>query len=141
MSLSIAEGRVARFYNERGTAWQLFNVRTPRGGLSGRGFLVSGVRGSPLAGHDFDADHIRLLSLVPGLERRGLCSSACSSAKHSSLVIDDTLGKFVQIGTQAVRHVSYLTFQLAKVAVPRRLLKQVVTRIEELRIVSDLAPS
>jgi hypothetical protein len=41
--------------------------------------------------------------------------------------------KLVKIGAKAVRHGRYVTFQLAEVAVPRRLFREILRRINELR--------
>ena len=41
--------------------------------------------------------------------------------------------KVVKIGAKVVSHGSYVTFQLAEVAVPRKLFWEILRRIEELR--------
>jgi len=41
--------------------------------------------------------------------------------------------KLVKIGAKVVRHGRYVTFQLAEVAVPRKLFREILRRIDELR--------
>ena len=41
--------------------------------------------------------------------------------------------KLVKIGAKVVSHGRYVTFQLAEVAVPRNLFREILRRIEELR--------
>ncbi len=41
--------------------------------------------------------------------------------------------KLVKIGAKVVRHVRYVTFQLAEVAVPRNLFREILLRVDELR--------
>jgi hypothetical protein len=41
--------------------------------------------------------------------------------------------KLVKIGAKIVSHGRYITFQLAEVAVPRRLFREILRRINELR--------
>ncbi len=41
--------------------------------------------------------------------------------------------KLVKIGAKVVRHGRYVTFQLAEVAVPRNLIREILRRIDELR--------
>ncbi len=40
--------------------------------------------------------------------------------------------KLVKIGAKVTRHAKYVTFQLAEVAVPRRLFAAILDRIEQL---------
>ena len=42
--------------------------------------------------------------------------------------------KFIKIGAKVIAHAKYLTFQLAEVAVPRKLFAAILTRIERLRV-------
>ncbi len=41
--------------------------------------------------------------------------------------------RLIKIGARVVRHGRYVTFQLAEVAVPRRLFREILRRINELR--------
>ena len=55
------------------------------------------------------------------------------AVKHWSL--RSLLVKLIKIGGRLVRHARRLVFQLAEVAVPRELFRQVLKRIDELRTV------
>ena len=41
--------------------------------------------------------------------------------------------KLIKIGAKVVRHGRYVTFQLAEVAVPRNLFREILRRVDELR--------
>ena len=47
--------------------------------------------------------------------------------------------KLVKIGAKIVRHARYLTFQLAEVAVPRDVFRQILNRIKRLGVPPPLA--
>ena len=49
--------------------------------------------------------------------------------------------KLIKIGAKVVRHAEYVTFQMAEVAIPRKLFRQILARIARLRTtVLVLAP-
>ncbi len=113
--------RVVAFYNQRGKAEQYIKegknaIRWPR--LSCRKFRNNAVR---LQFHALAynlANFMRTLALPKEVE-------------HWSLT---TLReKLVKIGAKVVRHGRYVTFQLAEVAVPRNLFREILRRIDELR--------
>jgi hypothetical protein len=57
--------------------------------------------------------------------------------RHSSL---RTLReKLIKIGAKIVRHARYVTFQMAEVAVPRKLFQDILRRIARLRV-APVAP-
>ena len=61
------------------------------------------------------------------------------SVKHWSLT---TLReKLIKIGAKVVAHSRYVFFQMAEVAVPRKLFAAVLDRIQRLRAVPCMAPS
>ncbi len=41
--------------------------------------------------------------------------------------------KLIKIGAKVVRHGRYVTFQLAEIAIPRRLFAEILQRIDGLR--------
>ncbi len=49
--------------------------------------------------------------------------------------------KLIKIGAKAVRHSKYVFFQMAEVAVPRKLFAAILERIQRLRAVPALVPS
>ncbi len=113
--------RVVRFYNKRGTAEQWikegkYAVKWTR--LSCHGFRDNAVRLQLFALAYNLANFLRRLAL-PG------------SVRHWSLT---TLReKLVKIGAKVVRHARYVTFQMAEVAIPRRLFATILRRIGRLR--------
>ncbi len=54
---------------------------------------------------------------------------------------EQRFAKKFKIGTKVVRHAKYVTFQLAEVAVPRRLFAAILERIRRLRAAPCMAPS
>lgn len=48
--------------------------------------------------------------------------------------------KLIKIGAKVVRHSKYVRFQLAEVAVPRKLFAAILERIQRLRAVPYMAP-
>ena len=113
--------RVVRFYNKRGTAEQWikegkYAVKWTR--LSCHGFLDNEIRLQLFALAYNLANFVRRLAL-PG------------SVRHWSLT---TLReKLIKIGAKVVRHARYVTFQMAEVAIPRRLFATILRRIGRLR--------
>jgi hypothetical protein len=49
--------------------------------------------------------------------------------------------KLIKIGAKAVHHARYVVFQMAEVAVPRRLFAAILERIRRLRVVESMVPS
>jgi hypothetical protein len=116
-NLGGSEVKVTHFYNQRGTAEQ---------------WIKEGkyaVRWTRLSCHGFDANQVRLqlhvLAYNLGNFLRRLALPA--SVKHWTLT---TLrDKLIKIGAKMVRHARYVTFQLAEVAIPRRLYRTILKRI------------
>ena len=108
---------VVNFYNRRGTAEQ---------------WIKEGkyaVRWTRLSCHRFDANQARLqlhvLAYNLGNFLRRIALPA--SVKHWSLT---TLrDKLIKIGAKRVRHARYVIFQLAEVAISRRLYRAILERI------------
>ncbi len=108
---------IVDFYNQRGTAEQ---------------WIKEGkyaIRWTRLSCHSFDANQARLqlhvlaYNLGNFLRRLALPPSV----RHWSLT---TLrDKLIKIGAKMVRHARYVTFQLAEVAVPRQLYRDILKRI------------
>lgn len=113
---------VVRFYNGRGTAEQWIKegknaVRWTK--LSCRTFKDNQTRLQLFALAYNLANLLRRLALPPAV-------------KHWSLT---TLReKLVKIGAKVVRHARYVTFQLAEVAVSRKLFAMILRRIGKLRL-------
>ncbi len=117
-----APEQVVRFYNGRGTAEQWIKegknaVKWTK--LSCRTFKDNQTRLQLFALAYSLANFLRRLALPPAV-------------RHWSLT---TLReKLVKIGGKVVRHAGYVTFQLAEVAVPRKLFRAILRRIAKLRL-------
>jgi len=110
-----------RFYNHRGTAEQWIK--------EGK----NAIKWTKLSCHDFVDNQVRLqlfaLAYNLGNFLRRLVLP--NSVKHWSLT---TLReKLVKIGAKVVTHARYVVFQMAEVAVPRRLFAAILERIQRLR--------
>jgi len=116
-NLGGSASNVVIFYNRRGTAEQWIK--------EGK----HAVRWTRLSCHSFDANQVRLqlhvLAYNLGNFLRRLALPA--SVKHWTLT---TLReKLIKIGAKMVHHARYVTFQLAEVAIPRRLYRTILNRI------------
>ncbi len=79
--------------------------------------------------HDFDDNQVRLQLFVLAYNLGNFLRRIALpvSVKHWTLM---TLrDKLIKIGAKVVRHARYVTFQLAEVAVPRRLYRAILERI------------
>jgi hypothetical protein len=111
---------VVRFYNGRGTAEQWIK--------EGK----NAVKWTRLSCHDFMDNQMRLqlFALAYNLGNFLRRLALPRSVKHWSLT---TLReKLVKIGAKVVTHARYVTFQMAEVAIPRRLFAAILRRIRRL---------
>ena len=118
---------VVKFYNGRGTAEQWIK--------EGK----HAVRWTSLSCHSFDTNQVRLqlhvLAYSMGNFPRRLALPA--SVKHWTLT---TLrDKLITTGAKMVRHARYVIFQLAEVAIPRRLYRTILRRIRRFAALSPKA--
>jgi hypothetical protein len=113
--------RVVKFYNGRGTAEQWIK--------EGK----NAVKWTRLSCHDFVDNQVRLqlFALAYNLGNFLRRLALPRSVKHWSLT---TLReKLVKIGAKVVTHSRYVIFQMAEVAIPRRLFRAILERIQRLR--------
>ena len=118
---------VVRFYNKRGTAEQWIK--------EGK-YALNWTR---LSCHDFVDNQVRLqlFALAYNLGNFLRRLALPKSVKEWSLT---TLReKLIKIGAKVVRHSRYVVFQMAEVAVSRRLFVEILYRVGELRASPDLA--
>ena len=114
-------GGVVRFYNQSGTAEQWIK--------EGK----NAVRWTRLSCHDFVDNQVRLLLFVLAYNMANYLRQAVlpRSVRHWSLT---TLReKLIKIGTKVVRHSRQVIFQMAEVAVPRELFKDILCAIDRMR--------
>jgi len=114
--------RVVKFYNGRGTAEQWIK--------EGK----NAVKWTRLSCHDFVDNQVRLqlFALAYNLGNFLRRLALPRSVKHWSLT---TLReKLIKIGAKVVTHSRYIIFQMAEVAVPKRLFWAILERIGRLRL-------
>jgi hypothetical protein len=114
--------RVVKFYNGRGTAEQWIK--------EGK----NAVKWTKLSCHDFVDNQVRLqlFALAYNLGNFLRRLALPRSVKHWSLT---TLReKLIKIGAKVVTHARYVIFQMAEVAIPRRLFAAILERIRRLRL-------
>ena len=125
-NLSRSAERVVKFYNGRGTAEQWIK--------EGK----NAVKWTRLSCHDFVDNQVRLQLFAPAYNLGNFLRRLAlpQSVKHWSLT---TLReKLVKIGAKVVTHARYVTFQMAEVAIPKRLFMTILRRISRLE---PLAPA
>jgi hypothetical protein len=114
--------QVVKFYNGRGTAEQWIK--------EGK----NAVKWTRLSCHDFVDNQVRLqlFALAYNLGNFLRRLALPRSVKHWSLT---TLrDKLIKIGAKVVAHSRYVFFQMAEVAVPKRLFRAILDRIRRLRL-------
>ena len=97
------------------------------------------VKWTRLSCHDFADNQVRLqlFALAYNLGNFLRRLALPRSVKHWSLT---TLReKLIKIGAKAVAHSGYVIFQMAEVAVPRTLFREILRRIAQLRASPELA--
>ena len=123
-NLRRADRDVVRFYNQRGTAEQWIK--------EGK----NAVKWTRLSCHDFADNQVRLqlFALAYNLGNFLRRLALPQGVKHWSLT---TLReKLIKIGAKVVTHARYVIFQMAEVAIPRRLFRAILERIRRLRLPS-----
>ena len=121
-NLSRSAKRVVRFYNQRGTTEQWIK--------EGK----NAVRWTRLSCLDFVDNQLRLLLFVLAYNMGNFLRQTVlpRSVRHWSLT---TLReKLIKIGAKVVRHSRQVIFQMAEVAVPRELFRDILRAIESLRM-------
>jgi hypothetical protein len=120
-NLGVSMRRVVEFYNGRGTAEQWIK--------EGK----NAVKWTRLSCHDFLDNQVRLQLFVLAYNLGNFLRRLAlpKSVTHWSLT---TLReKLIKIGAKVVHHARYVIFQMAEVAVPKRLFADILRRIARLR--------
>ena len=113
--------RVVKFYNGRGTAEQWIK--------EGK----NAVKWTRLSCHDFVDNQVRLqlFALAYNLGNFLRRLALPRAVKHWSLT---TLReKLIKIGAKVITHARYVIFQMAEVAISRRLFRAILERIRRLK--------
>ena len=112
--------RVVRFYNQRGMAEQW--IKEGKHALNW----------TRLSCHDFDDNQVRLQLFILAYNLANFLRTLAlpGAVRHwSSTTLQ---AKLIKIGAKVVRHARYVTFQMAGVAVPRKLFRTILERIHRL---------
>jgi Transposase DDE domain group 1 len=113
--------RVVKFYNGRGTAEQ--HIKEGKNAIRWTRLSCNAFR--------YNAVRLQLHALAYNLANFLRTLALPEEVEHWSLTI--LRDKLVKIGARVVRHVRYVVFQLAEVAVPRALFAEILRRFAWLR--------
>ena len=114
--------RVVRFYNQRGTAEQWIK--------EGK----NAVKWTRLSCHDVVDNQVRLHLFVLAYNLGNFLRQLVLPQEVRRWTLTTTREKLIKIGAKVVRHARRVTFQLAEVAVPRRLFQAILCAIDRLRM-------
>jgi len=112
--------RVVSFYNQRGMAEQ--SIKEGKHAL----------HWTRLSCHDFADNQVRLQLFILAYNLANFLRTLAlpQAISHWSLTTLQT--KLIKIGAKVVHHARYVTFQMAAVAIPRRLFREILERIHRL---------
>lgn len=114
--------RVTRFYDHRGLAEQWIK--------EGK-YALNWTR---LSCHRFEDNQVRLQLFVLAYNLGNFLRRLALPASVKHWTLTTLRQKLIKIGAKIIRHARYITFQLAEVAVPRDLFKQILNRIKRLGV-------
>ena len=113
---------VVRFYNQRGTAEQWIK--------EGK----NAVKWTRLSRHDFVDNQVRLQLFVLAYNMGNFLRQAVLLRPVRHWTLTTLREKLIKIGSKVVRHARQVIFQMAEVAVPRELFRDILRAIERLRL-------
>lgn len=120
-SLDVSMRRVVNFYNGRGTAEQWIK--------EGK----NAVKWTRLSCHDFVDNQVRLQLFVLAYNLGNFLRRLALPGSVAHWSLTTLREKLVKIGAKVVHHARYVIFQMAEVAVPKRLFATILRRITRLR--------
>jgi hypothetical protein len=120
---------VVWFYNQRGTAEQWIK--------EGK----NAIKWTKLSCHDFVDNQVRLQLFALAYNIGNLLRRLALPPRVGHWTLTTLREKLIKIGAKVVRHAKYVFFQMAEVAVPRKLFAAILDRIQRLRAVPSMAPS
>jgi len=121
--------RVVRFYNQRGTAEQWIK--------EGK----NAIKWTKLSCHDFVDNQVRLQLFALAYNLGNFLRRLALPRPMKHWTMTTLREKLIKIGAKVVRHSKYVFFQMAEVAVSRKLFAAILERIQRLRAVPSMAPS
>ena len=120
-NLSEWAGDVVQFYNQRGTTEQWIK--------EGK-YALKWTR---LPCHRFIANQVRLQLFALAYNLANFLRRLVLPMNVSHWSLTTLREKLIKIGAKIVRHARYVTFQMAEVAIPRSLFREILRRIERLK--------
>jgi len=121
--------RVVRFYNQRGTVEQWIK--------EGK----NAVKWTKLSCHDFVDNQVRLQLFALAYNLGNFLRRLVLPRPMKHWTMTTLRDKLIKIGAKVTAHSRYVYFQMAEVAVPRKLFAAILDRIQRLRAVPAMVPS
>jgi hypothetical protein len=115
---------VVKFYNKRGTAEQWIK--------EGK-YALKWTR---LSCHDFVDNQVRLQLFALAYNLGNFLRRLALPKSVKKWSLSTLREKLIKIGAKVVRHSRYIIFQMAEVAVPRALFREILDRIRQLRFLT-----
>ena len=119
--------RVVRFYNQRGTTEQWIK--------EGK----NAVKWTRLSYQDFVDNQVRLQLFVLAYNLGNFLRQAVLPPAVRHWTLTTLREKLIKIGAKVVRHSRKIIFQMAEVAVPRELFRDILKAIERLKLATVLS--
>ena len=116
---------IVAFYNKRATTEQWIK--------EGK-YAINWTR---LSCHDFKDNQVRLQLFALAYNLGNFLRTLALPRKVKHWTLTTLREKLIKIGAKVVHHAGYVVFQMAEVAVPRKLLGAILERINRLRLVMD----
>jgi len=120
-NLRHASKNVVSFYNKRGTAEQWIK--------EGKG----AIKWTRLSCRSFNANAVRLQLHALAYNLGNFLRTLATSEPIQDWSLTSLREKLIKIGAKVVTHGRYVTFQMAEVAIPRKLFAAIMQRIAALR--------
>ena len=90
------------------------------------------MKWTKLSCHDFVDNHVRLQLFALAYNLGNFLRRLVLPRPMKTWTMTTLREKLIKIGAKVVRHAKYVTFQMAEVAVPRRLFLAILERIRRL---------
>ena len=97
------------------------------------------VRWTRLSCHSFDSNQVRLQLHVLAYNLGNFLRRLALPRSVGHWTLTTLRDRLIKIGAKMVRHARYVTFQLAEVAVPRRLYRTILKRIRRFAAITPRA--
>jgi len=121
--------RVVAFYNKRGTCEQWIK--------EGKG----AIKWTRLSCRTFAANAVRLQLHALAYNLANFLRTLATPEPMSDWSLTTLKEKLIKIGAKVVSHGRYIVFQMAEVAIPRQMFREILRLIAELRLLPPSAPA